>query len=123
MEQEVVQNPPISAEGKVTFKSAWRPLLAYCYVLIVVFDFVIAPAVMTGIYKDHTQPTAVYYLQNGFTAEQAITLHQSNIAQQSYVQWDPLTLKAGGFFHIAMGGVLGIGSWTRGREKEALAKK
>jgi hypothetical protein len=33
--------------------------------------------------------------------------------------WDPLTLKGGGLFHVAMGAVLGIAAWSRGREKIA----
>lgn len=32
-------------------------------------------------------------------------------------QWDPLTLKGAGLFHMAMGAVLGIAAWSRGQEK------
>lgn len=32
-------------------------------------------------------------------------------------QWDPLTLKGAGLFHIAMGAVIGVTAWSRGREK------
>ncbi len=39
-----------------------------------------------------------------------------------YHAWIPLTLQAGGFFHIAMGGMIGVGSWTRGREKAIRAE-
>jgi hypothetical protein len=34
-------------------------------------------------------------------------------------QWDPLTLKGAGLFHMAMGAVLGIAAWSRGQEKIA----
>jgi len=82
----------------------------------------IAPIMMTYIYRDQTISSPSKYLNKGFTADQAIELYKIS-SQESYIQWNPLTLQAGGFFHIAMGGVLGIGSWTRGKEKEALAKK
>ena len=31
--------------------------------------------------------------------------------------WMPSTLREGGFYHLAMGGIVGITSWTRGNEK------
>jgi hypothetical protein len=34
-------------------------------------------------------------------------------------QWDPLTLKGAGLFHMAMGAVLGVAAWSRGQEKMA----
>lgn len=36
-------------------------------------------------------------------------------------QWDPLTLKGAGLFHMAMGAVLGVAAWSRGQEKIANA--
>lgn len=33
------------------------------------------------------------------------------------IQWNPMTLLSGGVFHAAMGAVLGITAWTRGKEK------
>ena len=33
------------------------------------------------------------------------------------LQWNPMTLLSGGVFHAAMGAVLGISAWTRGKEK------
>lgn len=35
------------------------------------------------------------------------------------VQWDPITLKGGGLFHLAMGGIVGITAWSRSFEKLA----
>jgi hypothetical protein len=32
-------------------------------------------------------------------------------------QWDPITLKGAGLFHMAMGAILGITAWSRGQEK------
>jgi hypothetical protein len=36
-------------------------------------------------------------------------------------QWDPLTLKGAGLFHMAMGAILGIAAWSRGQEKIAIS--
>lgn len=32
-------------------------------------------------------------------------------------QWEPLTLKEGGFYHLAMAAIIGVAAWTRGQEK------
>ena len=32
-------------------------------------------------------------------------------------QWDPVTLRGGGMYHVAMGAVVGIYTWTRSQEK------
>ena len=74
-------------------QSRWRPMMGFTYMLICIFDFIIAPVLWS----------LVQALQAG-----NITL-----------QWNPLTLIAGGFFHIAMGAVLGVAAFTRGQEKVA----
>lgn len=33
------------------------------------------------------------------------------------VTWNPLTLKEGGFYHMAMAAIIGVAAWTRGKEK------
>jgi hypothetical protein len=46
-----------------------------------------------------------------------------NFAQATYLktvvftQWNPLTLQGAGFFHIAMGAVLGVTAYGRTKEK------
>jgi hypothetical protein len=35
------------------------------------------------------------------------------------MQWIPLTLQGAGFYHVAMGAILGIAALTRGQEKIA----
>ena len=74
-------------------QSRWRPMMGFTYMLICIFDFIIAPVLWS----------LVQALQAG-----NVTL-----------QWNPLTLIAGGFFHIAMGAVLGVAAFTRGQEKVA----
>ena len=86
--------PPPPPEDKnsedMWMQNFWRPLMAVQYCAVCVFDFIIGP------------------LLNGWYA--VMTSHP-------YVQWDPLTLKATGFYHVAMATILGVASWTRGQEK------
>lgn len=72
-------------------RTTWRPMMAYVYMAVVIFDFILAPVLWS----------AIQALAHGSVA----------------VQWQPLTLIGGGIFHAAMGGVLGISAWTRGVEK------
>ena len=77
---------------KEDIKGLWRPLMGWLYLAVCAFDFVIFPILW-------------------------------NLAQVTYLktvvftQWNPLTLQGAGFFHIAMGAVLGITSYGRTKEK------
>jgi len=70
----------------------WRPLMAMQYLIVCMFDFVIAPIT--------------------WTAFQAYN-HQTLLTQ-----WNPTTLGSGGTYHLAMGAVLGVAAWTRSIDKE-----
>ena len=71
----------------------WRPAMAWMYMVICILDFAIFPI--------------------GWSVLQA---YADGIVTS---QWDPLTLKGAGLFHMAMGAVLGIAAWSRGQEKIA----
>jgi hypothetical protein len=71
-------------------KDLWRPLMAWVYAVAVMFDFVLAP-ILLGIYTIATG--------------------------QKYIQWQPLTIQGGGMFHIAMGAVIGVSSYSHSQEK------
>lgn len=68
----------------------WRPAMGWLYFVVCITDFIVFPVLW-----------AVFYANTGTTAQ----------------PWDPLTLKGGGLFHVAMGAVLGIAVWSRGQEK------
>jgi len=72
----------------------WRPAMGWLYMGICAFDFVIFP-----ILWNLAQAT---YLKNIL-----------------FTQWSPLTLQGAGFFHIAMGAVLGLSAYGRSQEKIA----
>lgn len=71
----------------------WRPAMGWMYMTVCVFDFIVFPILWSGL--------------------QAISDGRVE------TQWDPLTLKGAGLFHMAMGAVLGIAAWSRGQEKIA----
>lgn len=68
----------------------WRPAMAWMYMVVCIADFLIFP-IMWAAFKAY--------------------IHES------VEPWEPLTLQGAGLFHMAMGAVLGIAAWSRGREK------
>ena len=68
----------------------WRPMAAWQYLFICLFDFFLAPIFMAwyAIYTDTT-----------------------------LVMWLPLTLQGGGLYHLSMGAIVGITSYSRTQEK------
>lgn len=70
----------------------WRPAMGWMYMAVCIFDFIIFPVLWTIIQA---------YDQQGVVA----------------TEWDPITLRGGGLFHVAMGAVLGVAAWSRGQEK------
>lgn len=82
-------------------KRYWRPTAAYLYLLICLFDFVLAP-----IYIHHTTILLTETQQHDFTKE-----------------WKPLTLEGGGLFHLSFGAIIGVAAWTRGQEKLSAINK
>jgi len=73
----------------------WRPVSGWVYLMLCVFDFMIAPILWSLI--------------------------QAQAHGVVSTQWQPLTLGGGGLFHVAFGALLGITSF--GRTKEKLADK
>jgi hypothetical protein len=70
--------------------SKWRPMMGVMYMVVCIFDFILFPI--------------------AWSVGQAL-LHTT------VTEWDPLTLKGAGLFHMAMGAVLGVAAWSRGQEK------
>jgi hypothetical protein len=68
----------------------WRPAMGWMYMIICVLDMAIFPIMWNLVQVMMKHPVT---------------------------QWDPLTLKGAGLFHLAMGAVLGIAAWGRTQEK------
>lgn len=83
----------------------WRPAAAVVYLLICVFDFIIAPAFM-GFKSANIAQLAGSV--KGLDPAVAIAIIQNR------TPWQPLTLQGSGLFHVAFGAILGVAAWTRG---------
>lgn len=69
------------------FFRSWRPAIAWSYLAICIFDFVLFP----------------------------LFISIGNVSKM--IDWMPLTLKGGGLYHAAMLTVVGVTSWGRTQEK------
>jgi hypothetical protein len=52
----------------------------------------------------------------------AIQFWENEAANDAFRQWAPLTLQGGGFFHMAMGAVLGISALNKDKKEESSDK-
>lgn len=77
---------------EVWYTRYWRATLAWAYIAICLFDFIIGP---------------IFYAWYAYETK--------DIAK--FGEWEPLTLANAGVFHISMGAILGVSSWSRGQEK------
>lgn len=64
--------------------------MAWQYMMVCLFDFILAPLVLMIF---------------------------SYVTNTGYIAWEPLTLKMSGYYHMAMGAIIGVSAWTRGLEK------
>lgn len=82
------------------WKTNWRPAMGWLYLVVCVFDFIIFPIMFT-----------------------IVQFWETEAANDAFRQWNPITLYGAGFFHIAMGAVLGITSYGRTKEKIEIVKQ
>lgn len=82
--------PTVVLENEPWVMRYWRPMMAWQYFVVCICDFIIFPSL------------AMYYASKYGVAEN--------------FKWEPITLSAGGFYHIAMGVIIGISAYTRGQE-------
>lgn len=71
----------------------WRPMLGWSYIIICVFDFLLAPI--------------------------AWSMFQAAFHGTVTLQWQPVTLQGAGLYHLSMGTFLGVTSYGRTKEKLA----
>lgn len=79
-------------ENQSFFRYGWRPSMGWAYLSICVFDFIVGP---------------FFYAWYAYYTKDA----------SKFGEWQPLTLQGGGVFHMAMGAINGVTSWTRGQER------
>lgn len=87
----------------------WRPLAAFIYLLINLFDFIIAP-----IFMGFTNETTAEFVKSIMGLDPSV---QAILANKPNNGWQPLTLMGSGMFHISFGAILGVSAWSRGTDK------
>lgn len=75
-----------------SFQRYWRPAMAWSYLIICIFDFLIGP-IGNAVFQAKFYPTA------------------------TFVSWSPITLGGGGLYHISMMAIVGVTAFSRGQEK------
>lgn len=78
-----------------TLEHLWKPVLAFAFILIILFDFIIAPSIVLGMIK----------------------------AGIHVAMWTPLTMDGAGTFYISIGVILGATTWQSGRATIERVKK
>lgn len=78
------------AEKELWFKTYWRPAAAWIYLVINLFDFIVAPV---------------------------LTMLMPKMMGVPYSPWTSLTLSNGGLFHLAFGAIIGVTAWGRTKER------
>jgi hypothetical protein len=84
-------------EKENSLTSKWRPLIAFSYMVICLFDFMIGPVIFNTL----------QYLEEG-----------TNISM-----WQSITLQGGGLYHLSMGAIVGVSAFGRTKEKLASLSK
>lgn len=69
----------------------WRPAMGWTYMATCITDFIVFPVLWAAL--------------------------QAYMHVPKIEPWSPLTLQGAGLYHIAMGAVLGVAAWSRGKEK------
>lgn len=117
---EPTNNCPVHNGLENRIKKYWRPVAAYVYLAICLFDFVAGPVFME-MRNSRVNVEAFAQIQQIEDKEvQLAALAKLDLGRST---WQPLTLLGGGLFHLSFGGILGIAAWTRGQEKQAALGK
>jgi uncharacterized membrane protein YeiB len=98
------------------FYNKWRELCAIVFVMLVVFDFIIAPSVYEAFHKpislDIITQEALKLSAN--PNAEVVFITSALQIQQQHLEWQPLTLGANGMLYLVFMAVLGIASWKSG---------
>lgn len=77
------------------FMNKWRPAIAWSYLFVCLFDFVVLPIIYSSV--------------------------SENI--DKLLDWTPYTLKGGGLYHMAMLAIVSVTAYGRTQEKISMMKQ
>lgn len=95
----------------------WKTMAGYVYIAICLFDFLIMP-IAVHANKVDTKEEILYIIEE-HGMDEAIKIIDR---MKGSAQWIPVTMIAGGMFHIAFGAILTGAAVTRGFERQEMAK-
>lgn len=95
----------------------WRNVSAMVYLIICLYDFIIMPTVI----HIHNMDVNHYIKELVATTDKQHTL--AIIDRMETEEWQPLTLRSGGLFHVSFGAILTGAVLMRGAEKKLKEKK
>lgn len=105
------QSPSKSKKHEKWYQRQWRPICAFLYLSICVFDFIIMPS----IYVRYNEIDKVFLEDlKDLPVEVQSEFIRTILAPR---EWTPLTLQGGGLFHLSFGAILTGAATTRGLEK------
>lgn len=84
----------VQLKEQTWLRTYWRPFMAWQYFVVCIFDFIIFPLI-------------TFWLS-----------HRHGVDWK----WEPITMKDGGFYHMAMGVIVGVSAWQRGQENQLRTK-
>jgi len=98
------------------FKRFWRPIAAYVYLSICIFDFLGMPLYVSIANRQVNFEVFEEIRKFEDVTVQTAIIDKLDVGKDA---WVPLTLQGGGLFHLSFGAIIGVAAFTRGREKVA----
>jgi len=98
------------------FKRFWRPIAAYVYLSICIFDFMAMPLYVSIANRQVDFQVFEEIRKFEDVAVQTAIIDKLDVGKDA---WIPLTIKGGGLFHLSFGAIIGVAAFTRGKEKVA----
>jgi hypothetical protein len=98
------------------FKRFWRPIAAYVYLSICIFDFLGMPLYVSMANRQVNFEVFEELRKFEDVTVQTAIINKLNVGKDA---WVPLTLQGGGLFHMSFMAIVGVAAFTRGREKIA----
>ena len=96
--------------GPVWFFNRWREISAIVFLMLVIFDFIIAPTFYEILYKPEPLAQIVVEAQKLSPDAQTVFITTAMGARQ-HLEWQPLTLGGNGMVYLCFMAILGIASW------------
>lgn len=118
MYTNTLNNNKHPAHSHSWYQRMWRPLAAFVYLSICIFDFIVMPIIVSNSIQQ-MESTAelfahIYKLEHSEAQVAAIT----SIQELRNHEWSPITLIGGGMFHLSFGAIIGVSAVSRGLEKK-----